>query len=78
MAASALRIRSAVVIVYALCGSLVWNDLIRPWEEEDLVARFGDEYERYRQRVSCWIPRRPRAATRPVGPAAASYTDPDV
>lgn len=78
MAASALGIRSAVVIVYALCGSLVWNDLIRPWEEKDLVARFGDEYERYRQRVSCWIPRKPRAATRPVGPAAASYTDPDV
>ncbi|MEJ6554198.1 isoprenylcysteine carboxylmethyltransferase family protein [Microbacterium esteraromaticum] len=69
---------SWLVIVYALCGSLVWNDLIRPWEEKDLVARFGDEYERYRQRVSCWIPRRPRAATRRLGPAAASYTDPDV
>jgi len=69
---------SWLVIVYALCGSLVWNDLIRPWEEKDLAARFGDEYERYRARVSCWIPRRPRAATRRVGPVTASYTDPDV
>ncbi|GAA3947711.1 isoprenylcysteine carboxylmethyltransferase family protein [Microbacterium soli] len=58
---------SWLVVVYALCGSLVWNDLIRPWEEEDLVARFGSSYEAYRERVSCWIPRRPRR--RPSGSA---------
>lgn len=51
---------SWLVVIYALCGSLVWNDLIRPWEERDLVARFGAPYEAYRDRVSCWIPRRPR------------------
>ncbi|MGB3731972.1 methyltransferase family protein, partial [Microbacterium sp.] len=50
---------SWLVVVYALCGSLVWNDVIRPWEEKDLVARFVAPYEAYRDRVSCWIPRRP-------------------
>lgn len=68
---------SWLVILYALCGSLVWNDLIRPWEEKDLAARFGAEYERYRERVSCWVPRRPRAVAR-QREAAPSYTDPDV
>lgn len=51
---------SWLVVVYALCGSLVWNHLIRPWEEKDLVARFGAEYERYRDQVSVWVPCRPR------------------
>ncbi|MFD5225574.1 methyltransferase family protein [Microbacterium sp. NPDC058342] len=58
---------SWLVVVYALCGSLVWNDLIRPWEEKDLLRRFGASYEAYRRRVSCWIPRRPRR--RASGPA---------
>lgn len=51
---------SWLVIVYALCGSLVWNHLVRPWEEKDLLERFGAPYAAYRDRVSCWIPRRPR------------------
>ena len=51
---------SRLVVVYALCGSLVWNDLIRPWEEKDLEARFGADYRAYRDRVSCWIPQKPR------------------
>lgn len=51
---------SWLVVVYALCGSLVWNDLIRPWEEKDLEARFGAAYRAYRDRVSCWIPQKPR------------------
>ena len=51
---------SWLVIVYALCGSLVWNHLIRPWEEKDLLERFGEPYAKYRDRVSVWIPRRAR------------------
>lgn len=51
---------SWLVVVYALCGSLVWNDLIRPWEEKDLAERFGAAYEAYRDGVSCWTPRGPR------------------
>lgn len=55
-----LVLGSWLVVVYALCGSLVWNGLIRPGEEKDLVKRFGAPYLAYRDRVSCWIPRRPR------------------
>ncbi len=42
------------VIVYALLGAPVWNWLVRPWEERDLLERFGDSYERYRKAVPCW------------------------
>ena len=52
---------SWLVVLYALSGSLVWNTLIRPLEEADLEERFGAEFRAYRDRVSCWIPRRVRA-----------------
>lgn len=58
-----LLLGSWLVIVYALVGSLLWNYAIRPLEEADLEKRFGDDYRRYRDSVSCWIPRTPR--TRP-------------
>lgn len=48
------------VIVYAVAGSLLWNWGVRPHEEDDLEARFGDEYRRYVERVNCWLPRRTR------------------
>ncbi|WP_342777445.1 isoprenylcysteine carboxylmethyltransferase family protein [Klugiella xanthotipulae] len=48
---------SWLVVIYALCGSLVWNWVIRPREEADLEARFGNEYRDYRDRVFCWVPR---------------------
>ena len=48
---------SWLVVVYALCGSLVWNWVVRPLEEADLVARFGTTYAEYAQSVRCWIPR---------------------
>jgi len=48
---------SWLVVVYALCGSLVWNAIIRPLEEADLAARFGDAYAEYAQAVGCWMPR---------------------
>ncbi|WP_249185793.1 methyltransferase family protein [Microbacterium paraoxydans] len=51
---------SWLVVLYALCGSLVWNALVRPLEEADLEARFGAEFRTYRDRVACWVPRRPR------------------
>lgn len=49
---------SWLVVLYALCGSLVWNYLVRPLEEADLEARFGEEFVAYREQVSCWVPRR--------------------
>lgn len=48
---------SWLVVAYALIGSLVWNWVVRPLEEVDLQARFGAEFERYRSRVPCWVPR---------------------
>ncbi|MFD5214960.1 methyltransferase family protein [Microbacterium sp. NPDC058345] len=60
-----MMLGSWLVVGYALCGSLVWNHLIRPGEEADLLSRFGASYEQYRQRVSVWVPRRPRP--RPSG-----------
>nr|WP_209706952.1 isoprenylcysteine carboxylmethyltransferase family protein [Leucobacter exalbidus] len=52
---------SWLVVVYALCGSLIWNWVVRPHEEADLEAKFGPDFAAYRERVSCWVPRRPRA-----------------
>ncbi len=56
-AAVGLMAGSWLVVLYALCGSLVWNWIVRPLEEADLVARFGDEYAAYARAVRCWIPR---------------------
>ncbi|MDZ4045130.1 MAG: isoprenylcysteine carboxylmethyltransferase family protein [Rhodoglobus sp.] len=58
-----LMVGSWLVIVYALSGSLVWNALVRPLEEADLEERFGSAFRTYRDRVSCWIPRRPLIAS---------------
>ncbi|WP_169250832.1 isoprenylcysteine carboxylmethyltransferase family protein [Brevibacterium sp. 'Marine'] len=54
--AMGLLIGSWLVVVYALIGSLLWNWLIRPHEETDLLERFGDEYRDYAKRVRCWWP----------------------
>lgn len=45
------------MMLYALTGGLVWHFGARPVEEVDLVRRFGEPYERYRQSVRCWVPR---------------------
>lgn len=56
-AAVGLVAGSWLVVVYAVAGSFVWNELVRPIEEADLEARFGAEYAAYRDRVACWVPR---------------------
>lgn len=66
-----LMLSSWLVIVYAVLGSLVWNYAIRPWEEADLEARFGNDYRRYRDDVRCWVPRH---LGRPATPAAPPAT----
>ena len=45
------------VLVAAATGCVVWNTYIRPDEEADLRARFGEPYDRYRAEVRCWVPR---------------------
>lgn len=52
-----MMLDSWLVVVYALSGSLVWNTVVRPVEEADLAARFGEDYVAYRRRVACWVPR---------------------
>lgn len=47
---------SFAVIAYATAGALVWHIGVRPVEEADLRARFGDAYEHYRRRVNVWLP----------------------
>ncbi|WP_366933805.1 methyltransferase family protein [Brevibacterium renqingii] len=56
-----LLIGSWLVVVYALIGSLLWNWLIRPHEEADLLERFGEEYREYAGSVGCWWPRLARS-----------------
>jgi len=52
-----LVLGSWIVVAYALVGGVVWHVVIRPLEEADLEARFGDEFRRYRAAVRCWVPR---------------------
>ncbi|MFD4422028.1 methyltransferase family protein [Agromyces sp. NPDC058484] len=52
-----LILSSWLVVAYAIAGSLLWNFVVRPLEEADLEARFGDEFRRYRASVRCWWPR---------------------
>jgi protein-S-isoprenylcysteine O-methyltransferase Ste14 len=47
---------SPLVALYALMGSLIWQVVFRPIEEDDLAEKFGDDYEEYRDHVRCWIP----------------------
>ncbi|WP_175414026.1 methyltransferase family protein [Agrococcus sp. SGAir0287] len=54
-----LAIGSWMVVVWAAAGSLVWNHVVRPEEEADLLARFGADYAAYRDRVRCWVPGHP-------------------
>ena len=41
---------------YAAAGVLLWQLVLRPWEEADLLERFGEEYADYQRRVACWRP----------------------
>lgn len=70
-AAVGLFAGSWAVIAYAACGCLVWNYVLRVWEEDDLLERFGADYAAYRAGVRCWWPRLrgyPRPAQRRTPP----------
>lgn len=53
-----LFLGSPLVLIYALMGGAIWQMIFRPLEEDDLLERFGADYENYRKNVRCWIPRR--------------------
>lgn len=52
-----LLIPSFPVFIYALLGALLWHYVVRPIEESDMEQRFGSQYAKYREEVSCWWPR---------------------
>ncbi len=58
---------SWLTLAYVAAGFFLWNWLVRPVEEADLLQRFGDSYREYCGRVRCWIPtlrlRAPRRRT---------------
>ncbi len=56
-AAIGVWLGSPAVLAYVVAGAALWQFVARPWEERDLVARFGAEYEAYRGAVRCWVPR---------------------
>ena len=56
-AAVGLILGSWLTQMYILCGFLLWNFLVRRWEERDLLEKFGEEYATYRRHVRCWWPR---------------------
>jgi protein-S-isoprenylcysteine O-methyltransferase Ste14 len=49
--------RSPLVLAYAFAGGIAWHCLARPWEEADLLRRFGEDYRQYKVAVNNWIPR---------------------
>lgn len=58
--AVALLLGSPLVAIYAVMGSLIWQLIFRPFEEDDLAARFGPPFDEYARAVRCWIPHRNR------------------
>ena len=52
----ALIFGSFWTIIYVLLGGLLWQFFVRPVEEQDLLDRFGADFEQYRQKVRIWIP----------------------
>lgn len=52
-----LAIGSPLTMSYALIGSTWWDLLARSQEEEHLLRIFGEDYNEFRKRVPCWVPR---------------------
>lgn len=48
---------SIPILVYSLIGAILWQWVVRPIEEKNMQQRFGEEYEVYRKKVRCWVPR---------------------
>lgn len=54
--AISIAFQSIPILIYSVLGAIVWQMVVRPAEERDMAQRFGEPYEVYRRKVSCWIP----------------------
>lgn len=54
---------SVPIFAYVIIGAVLWQVVVRPIEEKDMEKRFGKEYNDYRTRVSCWMPKISHYAT---------------
>jgi protein-S-isoprenylcysteine O-methyltransferase Ste14 len=52
---------SPALLLCTALGSLAHHVFVVRWEEPKLLARFGDEYARYRATVNRWLPKAPNA-----------------
>jgi len=52
----AIAFWSSPVLVYSLLGVVVWHFVVRPFEERDMLKRFGEPYRQYQLEVMCWWP----------------------
>lgn len=48
---------SLPVLLYIILGAVLWQFVVRPIEEKDMIDRFGNEYKNYQKAVRCWIPK---------------------
>lgn len=56
-AAVGLHRGSTLVLVYVVIGTVLWQCIARPREEQELARRFGEAYRDYCAGVRCWWPR---------------------
>ena len=43
-------------LIYAILGGVLWHLAMRP-TKKNMSTRFGKEYDAYRKKVLCWIPK---------------------
>jgi len=70
----ALWLGSPTAALIPIAGAVVWNQLIRPTEEDFLRDRFGEDYRRYQRAVRCWLPTWPPydLSAQPAGDAVTA------
>lgn len=49
---------SPAVFAATFFSALLWDRVVRPAEETDLIERFGEPFVAYQHAVRCWIPHR--------------------